>query len=351
MNTPLPDCFYEHSPAAVDRAVIVTDSDRRVLYWNATAEELYGYTAAQAVGRPLDDLIVPVPGCTVPPASAQTSHTVAAAALVEESSDWLTLSNDLHDALARDELVLHYQPVIDLATGRMRGVEALTRWHHPSHGPVSPAKFVTVAERTGLAAALDLWVLNRVRRDASELRDAMPGMYVTVNISAAHLSDPGVEDAVVSALRPGGLSAGELVLEVTESAMMDNLDQARAILERLKAHGVRSAIDDFGTGYSSLRYLNRLPASIIKIDRSFIENITEDNDALAITSSVIRLARRMRITTIAEGVETREQLTLLRQLGCNAVQGFLFSPAVSPADLPEIVARLADWDFGAELIG
>ncbi|NJC74269.1 PAS domain S-box protein [Planosporangium thailandense] len=273
------------------------------------------------------------------------------ATLAEESADWLTLSNDLRDALARDELVLHYQPVIDVATGRMRGVEALTRWHHPNRGPVPPAKFVTVAEATGLAAALDRWVLNRVRHDASELRKAMSGMYVTVNISAAHLSDPEVEDAVFSTLEAGGLSVGELVLEVTESAMMDNLDQARAILERLKAHGVQSAIDDFGTGYSSLSYLNRLPASIVKIDRSFIENITEDKDALAITSSVIRLARRMRITTIAEGVETPEQLTLLRQLGCNAVQGYLFSPAVPPADLPKVVARLANWDFGAELIG
>jgi EAL domain-containing protein (putative c-di-GMP-specific phosphodiesterase class I) len=272
------------------------------------------------------------------------------AALAQESADRLALSTDLRDALARDELTLHYQPVVDLATGRLVSMEALARWHHPSRGPVSPAKFVGVAEATGLAPALDRWVLDRVRRDADTLRRAVPGrLHVAVNISATHLSDPGLEEAVLSALRTGHLSAGELLLEVTESAMMDNLDQARAVLERLRAHGVHAAIDDFGTGYSSLGYLSRLPVSTVKIDRSFIENITEDTDALAITSSVIRLARTMRLTTIAEGVETPEQLAILRRLGCTAAQGFLFSPAVAPATLTDVVNRLRDRHVGVEL--
>jgi diguanylate cyclase (GGDEF)-like protein/PAS domain S-box-containing protein len=272
-------------------------------------------------------------------------------ALAEESTDRLALSNDLRDALARDELALHYQPVMDLTTGRVLGVEALARWHHPSRGPVSPAKFVPVAEATGLAAALDRWALDRVRRDAAELRRALPRLHVAVNISATHLSDPDLEEAVLSALGTGHLSADELILEVTESAMMDNIDQARAVLERLKAHGVQSAIDDFGTGYSSLSYLSRLPVSTVKIDLSFIEHITEDTDALAITSSVIRLARTMGLTTIAEGVETAGQLAILRQLGCTGAQGFLFSPAVAPDALAEVVERLDNPHVDVELAG
>ncbi|NJC72977.1 PAS domain S-box protein [Planosporangium thailandense] len=269
-------------------------------------------------------------------------------ALAMESADRLALSNDLRDALVGDELVLHYQPVIDLATGRVRGVEALARWHHPGRGSVSPARFVAVAEATGLAPALDRWALDRVRRDAAALRAAMPTLHVAVNVSATHLGDTDLEEAVFSALGTGELSARELRLEVTESAMMDNLDQARAALERLKAHGIEVAIDDFGTGYSSLSYLSRLPASTVKIDRSFVEHITEDADARAIVSSVIRLAGRLRLTTVAEGVETPEQLAILRRLGCTAAQGFLFSPAVAVADLPDVVTRLTDerWELG-----
>jgi diguanylate cyclase (GGDEF)-like protein/PAS domain S-box-containing protein len=268
-----------------------------------------------------------------------------------ESADRLALSNDLRDALARDELVLHYQPVMDLATGAVLGVEALARWRHPSRGPVSPVKFVAVAEETGLAATLDRWALDRVGRDAAGLRAALPRLHVAVNISAAHIGDPDLEKAVLTALGTGALSAAELMLEVTESAMIDNLDQARAALERLKAHGVQSAIDDFGTGYSSLSHLSRLPVATVKIDRSFIENITEDKDALAITSSVIRLAGRLRLTTIAEGVETTGQLAVLRELGCVAAQGFLFSPAVAPEALAEVVERLTDANLGVELAG
>nr|WP_240940110.1 EAL domain-containing protein [Planosporangium flavigriseum] len=271
------------------------------------------------------------------------------AALAEESADRLSLSNDLRDALARDELVLYYQPVVNLRTGEVLGAEALARWHHPTRGPVSPAKFVAVAEATGLAPALDRWALDRVRRDAATLRRALPSLHINVNISATHLSDPSLEETVLSVFRTGDLSVDELMLEVTESAMMANLEQARAVLERLKAHGIQSAIDDFGTGYSSLGYLSRLPASKLKIDRSFIEHITEDADALAITSSVVRLASRLRMITVAEGVETPEQLAVLRDLGCTGAQGYLFSPAVAPARLADVVKRLTGTDRSTDV--
>jgi EAL domain-containing protein (putative c-di-GMP-specific phosphodiesterase class I) len=222
------------------------------------------------------------------------------------------------------------------------GVEALARWHHETRGSVPPGAFVAVAENTGLAPALGRWAIDRARRDADQLRAVLgTPLRIAVNISARHLADPDLEETVLDALRHGELGEGELVLEITESAIMDNPEQARALLQRLKARGVESAIDDFGTGYSSLGYLHQLPVTTLKIDRSFIKGITVDPDALAITSSIVELARTMRLRTVAEGVETAEQLTVLRRIGCDAAQGFLWSPAVAPHALRETVDGLA----------
>ncbi|HEX8347075.1 MAG TPA: EAL domain-containing protein [Actinoplanes sp.] len=266
--------------------------------------------------------------------------------LAERASERLELSNDLRDALARDELHLLYQPVVDLTTGRLLGVEALARWNHPRRGPVSPATFVDVAETTGLSTMLDRWVLRRVGRDALRLAPAMPsGMRIAVNISARHLADDDLEEAVLTTARSGPLVGGRLVLEITESAVMDSPERARLMLERLRDRNVETAIDDFGTGYSSLGYLRRLPVSILKIDRCFVQNIADDPDALAIAASIVEMARAVRLTTIAEGVETSEQLIVLRRLGCAAGQGFLWSPAVSPEALVQLMGRLPDGRF------
>jgi EAL domain-containing protein (putative c-di-GMP-specific phosphodiesterase class I) len=262
-------------------------------------------------------------------------------ALVENAAEWLVLSNDLRDALADDQLRLHYQPVVDLTDGRIIGVEALARWTHPLRGPVPPARFVAIAEATGLATALDRWVLTRVCRDAAELRHAMPHqMHVAVNISAPHLTDPDLEAAVLATLHTGQLAAGELMLEITEGAMVVNLDQAQQVLRRLRARGVKAAIDDFGTGYSSLSYLSRLPVDTVKIDRSFVQAITDEPDALAITSSIIALAQDLRLTTVAEGIETVQQLAHMQKLGCTAAQGYLFSPALPPHRVVELLDTL-----------
>jgi diguanylate cyclase (GGDEF)-like protein/PAS domain S-box-containing protein len=263
------------------------------------------------------------------------------ATLAEEAADRLTLGSDLRDALSHDELTLHYQPVVELATGSLVGLEALARWSHPVRGAVSPARFVAVAENSGLGPALNRWALHRACRDAGLLRGLMHTLpRIAVNISVRHLMDTDLEADVLAAISGGELSAEELVLEITESALMDNPDQTCQLLERLRARGVKTAIDDFGTGYSSLGYLNRLPVTTLKIDRSFIRDITEDPSSLAITASVIQLARSMRLTTIAEGVETVEQLTLLQSLGCWAAQGFLWSPALPPDALAASVNRL-----------
>jgi diguanylate cyclase (GGDEF)-like protein/PAS domain S-box-containing protein len=271
-------------------------------------------------------------------------------ALAEDAADQLTLGNDLRDALAHDELSLHYQPVVQLATGRLVGLEALARWAHPVRGAVDLARFVAVAEASGLAPALNRWALRRAARDAAELRRLMPAVpRIAVNISLRHLMAAELEADVLAAVADGGLGADGLALEITESTLMDNPEQTCRLLERLRAQGVETAIDDFGTGYSSLAYLNRLPVATLKIDRGFIRHITDDPDALAITASVIDLGRSMRLATVAEGVETVAQLSVLRSLGCEAAQGFLWSPALAPRELARLVDGLPGERFAVAL--
>ena len=268
--------------------------------------------------------------------------------LITEARHRLDLYNDLKEALQRDELTLSYQPVIELATGRLLGVEALCRWTHPRHGYVPPDTFIALAESTGLIEALDRWVLLRACLDAAELRaegalalDA----YVAVNVSAEHLAHTGFEAAVVSALTRAGLPAHALVLEVTESAVMRDPDAAQIALERLKEIGVEVAIDDFGTGYSSLAYLRRFPVATLKIDRGFVEHITDRGDDHAIVAAVVDLSHALRLSTTAEGIETFADLAMLRQLGCRAGQGFLWSPAVPRSELATMLAGLAEGRF------
>jgi EAL domain-containing protein (putative c-di-GMP-specific phosphodiesterase class I) len=256
------------------------------------------------------------------------------------------LSNDLRAALQADALTMHYQPVVDLNDGRVLGVEALARWQHPIHGPISPDTFVGVAEATGLAPALGRWALTRACREAGALCDllATPPR-IAVNISARHLAHPDLEGTVLAAIQESRLANGGLVLEITETAIMDNPNQARELLQRLQAFGVETAIDDFGTGYSSLAYLSRLPVTTLKIDRSFIKDITTDPDSLAITASIIRLAHTMHLSVVAEGIETIEQLGLLRRLGCAVGQGFLFSPGLPPDAFVDLVGHLPGGRF------
>jgi diguanylate cyclase (GGDEF)-like protein/PAS domain S-box-containing protein len=268
------------------------------------------------------------------------------AALAQDTADRLRLSTDLREALASNDLSLHYQPIVELATGRVVGVEALARWTHATRGPVPPGKFIALAEAIGLAPTLDRWALTTARGDLDRLRRVFgPMLRISVNISARHLSDDDLEDSLLTASGGSELTSGWLVLEITESAMMDNPAHARALLERLRRRDIDIAIDDFGTGYSSFGYLSRLPFTILKIDRSFIQHITTDPDALAIAASIIDLGRAVRLTTVAEGIETAEQLTLVRQLGCSAGQGYLWSPAASIDTLEKTMMALPNRRF------
>ncbi len=266
--------------------------------------------------------------------------------LISRSRSRLRLINDLRVALESDQLELNYQPVVDLVTGRLLGVEALCRWTHPERGVVPPGEFIVAAEESGVIDALDRWVLRRACRDGAAMRgDGIlpPRAYVAVNVFAGHLEKPGFETDVAIALAESGMPAGALVLEVTESAIMRDPDASLCMLERLQRLGIRVAIDDFGTGYSSLRRLSQLPMATLKIDRGFVHGITERPDHRAIVTAVIDLGRALHITSTAEGIETFSDLRLLKDLGCHAGQGFLWSPALP---IPELAALLAGLRHG-----
>jgi EAL domain-containing protein (putative c-di-GMP-specific phosphodiesterase class I) len=214
---------------------------------------------------------------------------------------------------------------------------------------VPPARFVAVAEDVGLAGQLDRWALARAVREAADLRreGALPAeAYVAVNVSARTLSDPGLEDWIARHVEEAGLAPRDVLLEVTESAIMTDTSSAVALLSRLRSRGYGIAVDDFGTGHSALAYLRRLPLSVLKIDRSFVAELTSDTSAMAIAASIIDLARAVGVKVVAEGVETPAVADLLRGLGCDAAQGWLWSPAVPPAEAHVTGALRRRYDVG-----
>ena len=268
--------------------------------------------------------------------------------LIDRAQSRLRLFTELKSAIERDELILHYQPVVELSTGRLLGVEALCRWVHPVRGLVPPDQFIPVAEETGLVDVLDAWVLRRACSDGARMRaiGVLPqGAYIAVNASAAHLSQPGFEATVKAALVETGFPACALVLEVTESAVMRDPDVVQLVLERLHSLGVSIAIDDFGTGYSSLAYLSRFPVATLKIDRGFVEKLTHSADDRAIVTAIADLARALKLETTAEGIETFSELALLQGLGCQAGQGFLWSRALPLRSLADLLSKLPGGRF------
>ena len=253
--------------------------------------------------------------------------------------DRLKLEMGLRRALERDELVLHYQPVIDVASGEMSGVEALLRWH-PCHGPlVPPADFIPIAEETGLIVPIGEWVLHRACEQQRRWRQQGCGDFrVAVNLSPRQFRQRNLHALVENALARTGCAPEMLELEITESMLMEDPDAATATLRRLSDMGVQLAIDDFGTGYSNLNYLKRFPIDTLKIDKSFVRDIATDPDDAAIAKAVIALAHTMKLKVTAEGVETPEQFEFLRTQKCDRMQGFHFSPPV-PADELRVAVR------------
>jgi diguanylate cyclase (GGDEF)-like protein/PAS domain S-box-containing protein len=254
------------------------------------------------------------------------------AAMNASAVERLALENSLRKALGQNELVLYYQPLIDLPTGRTYGVEALLRWNRPGKGLVLPDDFIPLAEVTGLILPIGLWVwrtaCEQVRRWQQSGR---PDLRLAVNLSARQFQQPDVAAQVTRALQETGFSPDRLDLEITESYAMQNADAAIQTLRELKSVGVGLSIDDFGVGHSSLSYLKRLPIDTLKVDRSFIRDVTNDADAAAIVTAVIAMARTLKLQVIAEGVETEEQRAFLAAQGCDRAQGWLFSRAM-PAE-------------------
>ncbi|MEY2448631.1 MAG: hypothetical protein QOH79_2107 [Acidimicrobiaceae bacterium] len=261
--------------------------------------------------------------------------------LREVATDRLGLLADLHHAVARGQLRLHYQPIVALDGERVAGVEALVRWEHPERGLVPPDTFIQVAEDRGLIVDIGNWVLREACQQAALWARAGHGgesRYTAVNISARQLTPgAGLVESVADVLRESGLDPASLVLEITESALMGDAEAALRILTQLKALGVRLAIDDFGTGYSSLVYLKRFPVDLLKIDMGFIRGLGQDPEDSAIVACVIGLARAVGIDAVAEGVETAEQLAALQELGCAFGQGYLWSRPVPGGDFDRTV--------------
>ncbi len=252
----------------------------------------------------------------------------------------LALENALRKALDRRELSIHFQPQVSITSGRVTGMESLLRWEHPEIGVVSPHDFIPLAEDTGLIVSIGEWVLCEACIQNKALQDlGLPAKRVSVNISSLQFRPGSLIDAVTHALDASGLQPACLELELTESALMKNMEQSSQILRELKSMGLRVAIDDFGTGYSSLAYLKRFPLDILKVDRSFIRDIPSDQDNAAIATAIIAMAHSLNLEVIAEGVETEEQLLFLMEQECDAVQGYYFSPPLPLNELKEYLAK------------
>ncbi|MGG7648824.1 diguanylate cyclase (GGDEF) domain-containing protein [Pseudomonas frederiksbergensis] len=249
----------------------------------------------------------------------------------QRARDQQSIESGIRLALERNEFVLHYQPKLDLGSGQVVGAEALIRWQKPGHGLVYPSEFISVAEDSGLIVPLSKWVLAEACRQSCAWQAAgLPKICMSVNMSAIDFRQRDFIDGIEQTLKQTGLDPALLELEITEGVLMQNVESTVNALTRLKEMGVRLAIDDFGTGYSSLSYLRRFPIDVLKIDQSFIRGLSNDSSDAALVSAIISLGRSLKLTIIAEGVETLEQLDFLKAHRCEEGQGFYFSKAVEP---------------------
>jgi EAL domain-containing protein (putative c-di-GMP-specific phosphodiesterase class I) len=263
-------------------------------------------------------------------ASGKGCHAVFEAGMYADRLERMELATDLRHAADRGELRVLYQPIVELTSGAITGVEALVRWHRPGHGETQPATFIPLAEETGLIVPIGRWVLAEACRQGRRWQLAAPrgssGPTMSVNVSARQLYDPNFARDVAAVLAETGLSPDRLILEITESVLVSNTS-AEDRLHELKALGVRLAIDDFGTGYSNLSYLHRFPLDIIKIDRSFVAKVANTGESV-LASIIVNLATNLNLQTVAEGIEYPEQRAQLIALGCMSGQGFLFARPV-----------------------
>jgi diguanylate cyclase (GGDEF)-like protein/PAS domain S-box-containing protein len=254
----------------------------------------------------------------------------------------LQMETDMRRALERDEFLLHYQPIVSLENFRLRGFEALVRWQHPERGFISPMDFIPVAEETGMIIQLGEWVMREACRQMQRWQKRFPvepPLFISINLSSKQFSQNTLISTFATILEETGVKPQTVKLEITESVVMENIDTATDMLRQLRALGVKLAIDDFGTGYSSLSYLHRFPIDTLKIDRSFVTRMSENNENTEIVRTIIVLAQNLGMDVVAEGVETNEQLVLLQKLGCENGQGYFFSKPVNNDGAEKIIAE------------
>jgi diguanylate cyclase (GGDEF)-like protein len=262
------------------------------------------------------------------------------AGMNERSVERLKIEVGLRQAIENEELLLHYQPKVNLQTGRIQAMEALVRWQRPATGLVPPMDFIPIAEDTGLIIPIGEWVMRKaLAQTRIWLDNGLPVARVAINMSARQFRQSDLAAFISEALRESGLNGEHLEIELTESALMEDMSASVAVLQHLKKLGVRVAIDDFGTGYSSLNYLKRFPIDTLKIDRSFVSDIPNDQDDATITTAIIGLAHNLRLNVIAEGVETPEQVEFLRANRCDEAQGFLFSRPLTVMQMTACLQR------------
>ena len=249
----------------------------------------------------------------------------------------VSIEHGLERAMNTNQLKMAYQPIVKAESGQILGFEALVRWNSPEHGPISPADFVPVAEETGLILDLGDWITRQALKDCRRWN----GPYVSVNLSARQFLRHNVAERILQYAEDADLAPRRIQIELTETAIIDDVERADQNLKILRAAGVRVALDDFGTGYSSLVYLNQFAIDCIKIDKSFVDNVTRDRQSAVIVASVARLAASLGMTVVAEGVETEEQRQILIAAGCGALQGYRFGKPMSARDVTTLLAGLA----------
>ena len=257
----------------------------------------------------------------------------------------------LDGVVGRGELELHYQPEIDLRTGRLVACEALLRWQHPEWGAISPAEFIPVAEQSDVIVEIGTWVLDQAAEQSVRWQHAFPNRHdfsIAVNISARQFSDARFVDIVTRILTRTGAAPAALCLEITESLLLDDVEDTIAKLEALRSLGLRVAIDDFGTGYSSLSYLRRFPVDVLKVDRTFVSGLGHDAEDSAIVQAVVHMGQALQLSTVAEGVETAHHVIELRELGCDVAQGYHYSPPVNAVTFTEFLADDSPWTSGTD---
>jgi EAL domain-containing protein (putative c-di-GMP-specific phosphodiesterase class I) len=260
-------------------------------------------------------------------------------AMNNSSLERMKLGNDLRQSLEQEELTVHYQPLMDSSTGKMVCAEALVRWKHPELGLLDAMQFIPLAEGIGFIMSIDRWVMTTVCAQNKEWQKAgYPPFCVTVNLSSHWFHQGNLVEVVSHVLRETGLSPEFLGLEITESTAMQDVEQTILTLTRLTDMGVRVLMDDFGTGYSSLNWLKKFPIQKLKIDKSFINELQINSDDKAIVNAIVTMAHTLNLTVVAEGVETENQLSLLRSSGCDEIQGFLLGMPLPPEDFKRILA-------------